>query len=689
MTANKPLYIHEFSTGIKPDGNSDNWISRGFTGQYMNSTLPEIPYNVERSIANDEFKVAENVDKDAPSMVGRVVLASGGANDWSVVAVITRGKDEYVRSLTVSRYFLAEGADSLPKIVAWINFRAKQGRLPIYNPFELKTVGKPNTGAAPIVKTDIKSDMEEYLRNSSTPLIVSPDSYTFPTLDSLACRKSELNGQPASWAYNVEDLAKPERFQIILPASDRVLNLIQQALATKPKEQAASAIDEKALKQAIKGLADNPTVNPKQWQTFVENIFVVASAFPDPDKVSNYWRRLFDGQGASNAIKQGIYTQPMIRLLTIRAIALPETLPDFLQWLQVDTTKKNKGGSYSEKSLEFQAQLSRFSEEPRLKEILLKGTRDLIGKVLMKTVSSENAAWLFLSSQSFWWNIGIQTRNEFRHDIEVLGNSSRDGFIISGKLWDKIWREIQPYWRGSSQSFDEKYFPLADFFYRLKDYFISAHFYQLSCGQVPSKIFIQAFPGRKGLINSNGLLIRQQGYNERGERAIVPIPFVAAIAVLMLSIGFGGSLLVRNFQLQASLTNHTIDKENLDKAVDEFEKTKESLKSIIDELSKTQSDIKSKDKVSSIILRKSELQFCVIYESTQPCPNSRQNKENWVKAIYNYQIANNLPQPDGIISKPIKSNPLDLNTYNAIIKDIERQPCVNPNDCYAVPSPPQ
>jgi hypothetical protein len=573
----------------------------------------------------------------------------------------------------------------------------------------------------------MSSDTEARMKDNSTPLIFPPDqltTYTFADINSLARKKAELTGQPPSWAYNVEALEKPERFQIILAASDRALVLIQQTLASKPKGQDASTIDEKALKQSIKSLADNPIVKLEQWQTFVENIFVVTGAFSDADKRSNYWHKIFDGQGASNAIKQGIYTQQMIRLLTLRAIALPETLPDFLQWLQVDTTKKNKGGSYSEKSLEFQAQLSRFSEEPRLKEILLKGARDLIGKVLMKTVPSENAAWLFLSSQGLWWKIGIQIRNEFRHDIEVLGNSSRDGFIISGKLWDKIWREIQPYWRGSPQSFDEKYFPLADFFYRLGDYFISAHFYQLSYGQVPSQLFNQAFPSGKGLINSHGLRIRQQGYNERGEKSIVPIPFVAAIAVLMLSIGFGGGFLVGNSQQrtvdqpktpinsikngdaipndsqtnplsstqpQASLTNNTIDNEALGKGVDGFEKTKESLKSIIDELNKNQGDIKSKDKVRNIVLRgsKSELQFCVIYESTQPCPNSRQYKENWVKAIYNYQIANNLPQPDGIISKPRKSNPLDLNTYNAIIKDIEGQSRVNPDERNTFPSPPQ
>jgi hypothetical protein len=730
MTANRPLNIHEFSTGINPDGTSENWISRGFTGQYMNSTLPEIPYNVERSIANDEFTVAESAVKDNPSMVGRVVLASGGASEWSVVAVITRGKDEYVRSLTVSRYFLAEGSDSLSKIVAWINFQARQGRLLVFNPFELKTVGKPNISTAPIVK--VKED-GAWLRNSPTPLIIPSEQatkYPFTVVDGFACQKAQMTGQPASWAYNVEALEKPERFQIILPASDRASALIQQALATKPKDQAASAIDEKALKQAIKGLADNPTVKADQWQTFVENIFVVASAFPDPDKASDYWRRLFDGQGASNAIKQGIYTQPMIRLLTLRAIALPETLPDFLQWLQVDTGKKSKAGSYSETSLEFQAQLSGLSQEPRLKEFLIEGVRDLVRKVLTKVVSPESVVWLLLSKTSLWGQFKSLIRNDFRHDLEVLGNlvsgtPSKERFVFSGKFWDKIWKEIEQYWRVSPRSFSEKYIPLADFFDQLGDSFVSAHFCQLSYGQVPSELFKQAFPRSQntGLINSHGLMIRQQGYNEIGEPNIVPYPLVAAIAVLMLSIGLSGGFFLGARQQHQSSTQSQeqqntqnqqpsdtqdklgnslnpatsppssnpklsaqIPKDFLELGLQKFDepsKTKESLQNIYNFLSTNNVGISKstiKDKIKKVISGGEDynLQLCVIDGNCDPQRKSEFVK-HWVTAIYFYQTKSKKKlTADGVINVSTNSND-DNDTYKQVYKDVEEQLKASPS----------
>ena len=715
------LQIHEFSDGIKPYGTYDDWESRGFTGQYMSSTLPEIPYKVKRSIANEEYKTG---GQSTVAIIGRVVYGDeSNPGDWSVVAIATPAVDEGRIDFPLYRYFLAEGADSLSRIVAWLDFRAKQGRLPVYNPFDTKAVGQPNPSTAAIVKTRIAAEMTTRLRDNSAPLILPPDqqpNYPFPVVDSLAREKAILTGQPASWAYNVEALEKPERFQIILPASDRAFTLIQQALANKPQDQAASAIDEKALKQAVKGLADNPTVKPEQWQTFVENIFVVASAFDDFRKASDYWQKLFDGQGASNALKQGIYTQPMIRLLTLRAIALPDTLPEFLQWLQVDSSKKGKGGSYGEISLEFQSQLSGFLQEPRLKEIFVEGTRTLVANVLMKAVVPESVVWLFLSKQSLWGKYQSQLRTDLRHDVEVLGKKVRgapnqERFTISGLFWDKIWQEIQPNWKASPRAFDEKYFPLANLFYQLGDAKLAAYFYQLSYGYVPSDLFKKAFPSKQGRTDVNSLIIIQQGYNERGEKFIVPIPLVAAIAVFVLAFGFGGGFFVGARQqkteetrlpktekfdgtsqnslkedsspstsILSSITKPSsqIPSKNLDTAVADFEKpnkTKDSLIEIRNSFYEKYENIDNKtieEKIKYVLSGddKSNLQLCVLIGN---CPNAAKSQhiKDWVTAIYLYQQKKSLLTVDGIIDKPTKipSTEKNISSYTQLERDIEDQ----------------
>lgn len=94
------IKIHEFSTGIRAEEIADGvWRSLGFTGQYMNMTLERIPEAVERSIANREFAVTEGASTEQPAIIGRVV--GTGKDAWSVIAVVTRGRDEKGRSVSV------------------------------------------------------------------------------------------------------------------------------------------------------------------------------------------------------------------------------------------------------------------------------------------------------------------------------------------------------------------------------------------------------------------------------------------------------------------------------------------------------------------------------------------------------------------------------------------------------------
>ena len=82
--------IHEFSSGINVETLPDRrWISRGYkVGEYMNSTLSQIPYVVERAIANDMFKVFKDRKSQKPTFMGREVRGNNGSPGWSVIAVV-------------------------------------------------------------------------------------------------------------------------------------------------------------------------------------------------------------------------------------------------------------------------------------------------------------------------------------------------------------------------------------------------------------------------------------------------------------------------------------------------------------------------------------------------------------------------------------------------------------------------
>ena len=168
--------IHEFSTGIHveklPDGRC---ISRGYkVGEYMNSTLSKIPLVVERAIANKMFEVSKDRHSQKPTFVGREVRGKNGAPGWSVVAVVTPGGDEYGRFNSFYRYILCQGADRLWVILDMINsYWQKYGRPPIFNPSEIKEIGKPNhhnISNKPLVT--LPSELNALVSNHQRPLIL-------------------------------------------------------------------------------------------------------------------------------------------------------------------------------------------------------------------------------------------------------------------------------------------------------------------------------------------------------------------------------------------------------------------------------------------------------------------------------------------------------------------------------------
>lgn len=349
------IQIHEFSTGIRPQINTDgSWVSLGFTGQYMNTTIDPIPYAVERSIANKEFAVAEGAFSDQPAVIGRVVLDSENSG-WSVVAIVSRGQDEKGRTASFYRYFLCEGQDNLWKILAQIEkYEQENGHKPIFNPSETKAIGEVNSTVVDTTKPQ-SNIRREWLHNStSTPIIIPPtERYTLQEIND--CAFAKANAQPVAWAFNAEALEKPWSFIVIQAASERAYQILQKAAANTPKVQTPLVVDEQALKSAIKSLMGSSTVKP-------DTVNVIVEVLSNNQINTQYWHTLFDGQGARNAISQKIYSPQMVRLLTLRALVIPQTLPEYLDWLKIKDSSVNKRelNTNIARSLEFQSNLVPF-----------------------------------------------------------------------------------------------------------------------------------------------------------------------------------------------------------------------------------------------------------------------------------------------------------------------------------------
>ncbi|WNF14074.1 hypothetical protein [Microcystis aeruginosa] len=385
------IHIHEFSTGILVDGTDDNgeWRSRGFSGEYMNSTLAKIPRPVQLAIKNREFAVSEGASSQNPAIIGREVEYHGEA--WSVIAVVTRGIDERGRCVSLYRYFLCQERGKLPDLVSWY---MKNG-MPTFNPSDHKQVGYPTE------YDDTETQINDYIPHEldgiwegKTPIIIPQKQTPYPAL---IIHKIASKTDPAryneliSWAWNVEDLEKPNRFLVIHPANQKAEGRIKSQIASIP--QLTTPLKETSVKIAVR--------NSCRTGNFQNNLVTIEKALNNPKIQQDYttfWGDIFENEGSEYAYQQGIYDKYKVRLLTLQAIICPEKLPDFVAWIM----KKEK--DYYPISQSFQQEILRviLNQDSVISDKITKGINILILNVIDRPKLTEVAA-KFLSDETGLW----------------------------------------------------------------------------------------------------------------------------------------------------------------------------------------------------------------------------------------------------------------------------------------------
>jgi hypothetical protein len=325
------ITIHEFSTGIRPDGTFNAWVSRGFTSRFMNGTVDPIPHEIERAIANFDFSITEGTARDEPAFIGRIIVSQDQQQLWSVVAIISRGKDEVGRSAPFFRYFFVEsgsGEDFIPHILAWFEeYKSKStnNQYPIFNPFDQKTIGN---GLKINITPKSLPQMTNPLLNESTPMIFSFNEYNPAAIHQLSMQKAESEDQEnvlAAWAYNVEAVERPGQFTAIRAASATSYNAFLNAKKALAGIQPRVVFDEESVKTALKGITNSPTIKDEHFQDFVKALV--------DQKVTGQWSRIFNGLGSKNALDRGIYNSQMIKLLILQSVAIPPLALDYVKWL--------------------------------------------------------------------------------------------------------------------------------------------------------------------------------------------------------------------------------------------------------------------------------------------------------------------------------------------------------------------
>ncbi|MCW9683259.1 hypothetical protein FJR41_021100 [Dolichospermum planctonicum UHCC 0167] len=564
------IEIHEFSTGIHVQERANGWVSLGFTGQYMNATINPIPPVVERSIANQEFALTEGSSTEKPAIIGRIV--GSGDDTWSVMAVVTRGQDEMGRSAAFYRYFLCQGDHNLRFILAWW----EQNQKPTFNPLDFQ--GSPflfmgESGQPHLTKED------ESLPFAQDQAIVLPveNQHDLYTLNALAITKfnKSKNGLPVAWAFNVEALEKPERFQVIQPASQKAYEILKRAIANAGQVVSAINVDEAALKSAIRSLINSSTVKPEVVQEIVKGL-------ENKEVTAEYWEKLFNAQGAEQAIRQKIYSPQMVRLITLRAMVNPKTLPQFLAWLNIQGGKKPD--QHQTISLELQKAIRGLLP----KEQLAKGIKYLLLDLLNQKISVDSLCWLLTTNGSAWVYAQRQFIADIQADLQLIDDHfsspkttsksssysnpnsvfpssssvgsendlqlhhvqppiKKDSWQNDFKCQKQIWATLINSWQGIRQGYyrGEEYQPFAELFKKFRQYDLAAYFYQVSDGIVDKDLYYEVanqqhrrspvvfglrLEPKKNLIDHVLDFITQE--------YIVPIQFVIPLSLFILVSGW-------------------------------------------------------------------------------------------------------------------------------------------------------
>lgn len=237
-----------------------------------------------------------------------------------------------------------------------------------------------------------------------------------------------------------------------------------------------------SLKVAIRKLIHSSQVKPEAVEEIVKAV--------ENEQVTNeYWENLFNNEGADIAIKQKIYSPQLVRLMTLRAIVIPETLPQFLAWLNIQPGKKPDENQTV--SLEFQSKITGY-----LKEQIIYGIEFLLLELLKEQITPESLACLFQLKGSIWNAYYQDFVSIIKDDVNLIGQAkNKYKYFCLLKLNPQILNtlinnlvNIQRARSNDLKYYCPYYYPLAKLFELLQEYKLAAYFYQVSCGEVPKNI---------------------------------------------------------------------------------------------------------------------------------------------------------------------------------------------------------
>ncbi|MFN7383050.1 MAG: tetratricopeptide repeat protein [Dolichospermum sp.] len=452
---------------------------------------------------------------------------------------------------------------------------------------------------------------------------------------------------------------------------------------------------ETSLRPAIRKLIHSSQVKP-------EAVGVIVEGLENENVTAEDWETLFNKEGAEIAIKQKIYSPQLVRLITLRAVVNPKTLPQFLAWLNI------QGGKKPDQHQTISLELQKAIRDLLPKEQLAKGIKYLLLNLLNQKISVDSLCWLLTTNGSAWVYAQKQFIADIQADLQLIHDhfsspktasksssypdpnsvftssspvgSENDSWQNDFKCQKQIWATLINSWQGIRQRYSkrEKYQPFAELFEKFRQYDLAAYFYQVSDGIVDKDLYDEVanqqhrpspvvfglrLEPKKNLIDHVVDFITQ--------KYIVPIQFVVPLSLFILVSGwFIGAKTWESStsatDIEKSLCSKTFEKDDKNKDIKNcqvivlkpetsysFSEIKQLIPAVVDDVvsqktkqnpgavEKTEEDIKKQvlEKLESLT-GSTALQYEALDPGNEPTDLAIQKQ--WVTAIYNYQIKRNV-----------------------------------------------
>lgn len=326
--AEKPYqHLGSWMTGvtITRDDKTGEAISSGFTGQYIQNSIGKLPQDVENSIRNRLFAVAEGAAKEGlNTVVGRMI------NGKNVVASINSIKDDRGRSASGYRYQMGQGgqmSDILPKIqTCSLENNGAGGDFPFAGEntnFELESL--PNW-------QEIKNLIDN--SRSDKPLILEyGNKYPISVVMKIAEKLAQKYKVDPSFAYHVRALEKPTEFLVIVPYDQKSQELINRNVESiKPVDNRDKFNPEINIKTVVNGLIIGSLETQNSQKRLEDNLNnltkIIAEMEKEPKKYSE-WESKLVGAGLEHGIKDKLIGLQYPKLVLLQLLTAPSI--DFVQ----------------------------------------------------------------------------------------------------------------------------------------------------------------------------------------------------------------------------------------------------------------------------------------------------------------------------------------------------------------------